>query len=48
MKLIAAIPTEWLDNPPPLGNFGFFKENVTQTIINLTSSKKAYRLLIRK
>ena len=38
-KLIAAIPTEWFDKPPPLGNFKSFKEYVPQTIINLTDSK---------
>ena len=39
-KLISAITTEWLDIPFPLGSFDFFKINVYQTIIKLTSSMK--------
>ena len=47
IKLISTLPTVWLDNPSLLGRFGSFKENVTQTITNLTSLKKAYCLLIK-
>ena len=48
IKLLAAMLTEWIDNPPPLSRFDLFKENVTQTVFNLISLKKAYCLLIRK
>ena len=38
IKLISAISTECLNNAPPLSSFDSFKENVTKTIINLTST----------
>ena len=44
---MAAIPTEWLDNTSSPGSFDSFKENVTQTIVNLTSYKTAYSLLMQ-
>ena len=34
LKLIAAILTEWLDNPHSLSSFGSFKEYVSQTMID--------------
>ena len=36
IKVISAVPTKWLDNPPLLGSFDYFEENVGQTIINLS------------
>ena len=48
IKLIAAIPTTWIQNLSLTSNFDCFKTNVTQIVFTLTSCKKAYCLLIEK
>ena len=48
IKLIAAIPTKWIQNLSLTSNFDCFKNNVTQIVFTLTTCKKAYCLLIEK
>ena len=48
IKLIAAIPTKWIQNLSLTSNFDCFKNKVTQIVFTLTSCKKAYCLLIEK
>ena len=47
-KLIAAIPTKWIQNLSLTSNFDCFKNNVTQIVFTLTTCKKAYCLLKEK
>ena len=44
IKLIAAIPTKWIQNLSLTSNFDCFKNNVTRIVFTLTSCKKAYYL----
>ena len=48
IKLIAAIPTKWIQNLLFISTFDCFKNNATQMIFTLRSCKKAYCLLIEK
>ena len=48
IKLIAAIPTKWIQNLSLTSNFDCFKNNVTQFVFSLTTCKKVYCLLIEK
>ena len=48
IKLIAAIPTKWIQNLFFASAFNCFKNNATQIVFILTSCKKAYCLLIEK
>ena len=48
IKLIAAIPTEWIQNLSLTRNFDCFKINATQIAFTLTSCKKVKCLLIKK
>ena len=48
IKLIATIPTKWIQNLSLTSNFDCFKNNGTQIVFTLTNCKKAYCLLIEK
>ena len=48
IKLIAAIPTKWIQNLSLTSNYDCFKNNVTQFVFSVTTCKKAYSLLIEK
>ena len=43
IKLIAAIPTKWIQNLSLTSNFDWFTNNVTQIVFTLTTCKKAQR-----
>ena len=48
IKLIAVIPSKWIQNLFLTSIFDCFKNNVAQIIFTLTSCEKAYCLLIEK
>ena len=48
IKLIAAIPTKWIQDLSLTNSFDCFKNNVTQIVFTLTTCEKAYCLLIEK
>ena len=48
IKLIAVIPTKWIQNLSLTSYFDCFKNNVTQIVFTLKTCKKAYCLLIEK
>ena len=48
IKLIAAIPTKWIQNLFLTSNFDCFEYNATQIVFTLTNWKKAYCFLIEK
>ena len=48
ITLIAAIPTKWIQNLSLTSNFYSIKNNITHTVLSITSCKMAYCLLIER